>query len=95
MDIKITVVRIKGTCPVFTVGNVFVLKSGYILDTNRSCPVCMHALTSLMPFYTALKNGIEPVVLGLAPEAGKPARIQCPDPCEYTGGGTVVFEITR
>ena len=93
MDLKIKVVDIKGTCPVYKKGDVFYLRDGYILDNDHSCRICMHSLSSLMPYYIALGRGIEPVDLGLAPERGKPARVQCLDPCEYTGGGTVVFEI--
>ena len=52
----------------------------------------VHSLSSLMPYYVALSRGIEPVDLGLAKE-GKIAYLQCLDPCEYTGGGTVVFAV--
>ena len=41
----------------------------------------------------ALRQGADPVELGLAKE-GKAAYLQCPDPGEpYTNGGTVVFKI--
>ena len=93
MDLRIKVVDIKGTCPVYNRGDIFYLRDGYILDKYQSCRICMHSLTSLMPYYVALGRGVEPVDLGLAPEHGKPARVQCLDPCEYTGGGTVIFEI--
>lgn len=95
MDLKIVVVEIKGNCPVYREGDSFVLKDGYILDTQRSDAVCMHSLVSIFPYYTPIHHGVDPVVLGLAPENGMPARVQCLDPCEYTGGGTVVLEITR
>ena len=95
MDLMIRVVDIRGHCPVYQEGDVFYLKEGYILDTRRSCPVCMHSLASIMPYYTAIRHGVDPALLGLAPEQGSSARVQCLDPCAYTGGGTVVFEITR
>ena len=47
-----------------------------------------------MPYYVALYQGVDPTILGLAKGAEK-AHVQCLDPCEYTGGGTVVFEIER
>ena len=95
MDLKITVVEIKGNCPVYQEGDSFILKDGYILDTQRSDAVCMHSLASIFPYYIPIHRGIDPAILGLAPENSKPARVQCLDPCEYTRGGTVVLEITR
>ena len=53
----------------------------------------MHSLASLMPYYVALSRGIDPVDFGLAKEE-EVAYLQCLDPCEYTGGGTVVFAVT-
>ena len=94
MDLKIRVVDIRGHCPVYREGDVFYLKEGYILDTRRSCPVCMHSLASLMPYYVALSRGISPQSLGLSGEKGDRAYLQCPDPCEVTGGGTVIFEVS-
>ena len=52
----------------------------------------MHSLASIMPYYVALPKGIEPKTLGLAKEVNK-AYLQCLDPCEITGGGTVVLEV--
>lgn len=42
----------------------------------------------------ALARGISPVELGLARE-GEEAYVQCLDPLEHTGGGTVIFKISR
>lgn len=95
MDLRVRVVEVQGNCPVYREGDAFYLKEGYILDTGRSCSVCMHSLTSLLPYYVAVHRGVEPVALGLAPARGKPARVQCLDPCGYTGGGTVVLELSR
>jgi len=55
----------------------------------------MHSLTSVMPYYVALYHGVDPQELGLAGEKDGVARVQCLDPCELTGGGTVVFTIER
>ena len=93
--LKIVIVEIKGHCPVYRQGDVFYLREGYILDTQKSCSVCMHGLVSLLPYYTALSRGVSPKDLGLSPDKEQPARVQCLDPCEYTGGGTVIFEIAE
>ena len=93
MDLEIRVVRISGKCPVYKEGDRFVLESGYVIHPEDSCAICMHSLASIIPYYTALSHGIEPVRLGLSPKRGKPAHVQCLDPCAYTGGGTVEFEI--
>lgn len=95
MHLQVAISEIRGHCPVYKQGDVFYLKEGYILDSQRSCDVCMHGLASLMPFYAALSRGVNPKDLGLSPAENQPARFQCPDPCEYTGGGTVIFEITE
>jgi uncharacterized repeat protein (TIGR04076 family) len=95
MHLQITIVKIRGYCPVYREGDRFYLREGYILDVRKSCPVCIHSLASLMPYYVALRRGVNPKELGLSPAKDQPARIQCLDPCEYTGGGTVIFEITE
>jgi uncharacterized repeat protein (TIGR04076 family) len=95
MNLEITVVNILGNCPVFTLGDSFILKDGFILDTAESCKICMHSLASLLPYYNVLQHDVDPFLLGLASKEGMPARIQCLDPCDYTGGGTVIFEIKR
>jgi uncharacterized repeat protein (TIGR04076 family) len=91
MDLIIRVREIKGDCPVFGVGDTFIIKDGYKLESGIG--VCMHSLASIMPFYNALRFA-EPGELGLEGEGGS-AYVQCPDPCGHTGGGTVVFEIIR
>jgi len=54
----------------------------------------MHALSSLMPFYSTLSlPEIKPEDLGLG--SSTKAYIQCPDPCNITNGGTVLFEIEK
>lgn len=93
MDIVIKVKEIKGHCPTYKVGDSFKLKAGYQLVSD--IPVCMHALSSIMPYYNALRVS-EPCRWGLA---GKDdlshAYVQCPDPADHTGGGTVIFEISK
>ncbi len=94
MDLIVKVKEIKGTCPVYSLGDSIVIREGYILDTKNSPPVCMHSLASLMPYYVALSKGISPQALGLSGTKRNRAYLQCLDPCEITGGGTVIFEIS-
>ncbi|MDD3581875.1 MAG: TIGR04076 family protein [Desulfobacca sp.] len=94
MRLLIEVKQIKGHCPVYQVGDTFVLEEGYILDPGVSSRICMHSLTSLLPYYVALAHGVNPVALGLSPGDPGVAYVQCLDPCETTGGGTVLFAIT-
>ena len=54
----------------------------------------MHSLSSIMPYYVALYRGVDSRKLGLSKD-GKKAYVQCLDPCDYTGGGTVTFEIEK
>ena len=89
-NLLIKVIQIKGHCPIYRVGTTFRIVQGFKLLTDG--PLCMHSLASLVPYYVALSRGVSPVKLGLAKE-GDVAYVQCLDPCEYTGGGTVVFEI--
>jgi uncharacterized repeat protein (TIGR04076 family) len=90
----ITVKEIKGHCPVYKVGDRIVLDEGYRLNLKETDNMCLHSVSSIMPYYVALYRGVEPRELGLSRGGGK-ARLQCLDPCDYTGGGTVVFEIER
>ena len=93
MDLIVKVVEIKGTCPVYKVGDTFKLEDCYRLVSD--IPLCMHSLASLMPHYNALRVS-DPADWGLAGKhAPSKAYVQCLDPLAYTGGGTVVLEITR
>jgi uncharacterized repeat protein (TIGR04076 family) len=94
MDLIVRVKEIKGTCPVYSSGDSIVIRDGYILDAKNSAEVCMHSLGSLMPYYVALSRGIAPKSLGLSGPKEGVAYLQCLDPCELTGGGTVIFEIS-
>jgi uncharacterized repeat protein (TIGR04076 family) len=95
MKLIVKVVEIKGRCPVYEVGNKITLKDGYILDTEESDMVCLHSLTSILPYYIALAKGVEAKEIGLSRGDSKEAYVQCLDPCEITGGGTVRLEISR
>ena len=90
----VTVKEIKGNCPVYKIGNKIVLDEGYRLNLKETDNMCLHSLSSIMPYYIALYRGIDARELGLS-RGGKKAYVQCLDPCEYTGGGTVLFEIEK
>jgi uncharacterized repeat protein (TIGR04076 family) len=90
----ITVKEIKGNCPVYKVGDRIVLDEGYRLNLKETDNLCMHSLSSIMPYYIALYKGVDSIELGLSKD-GKKAYVQCLDPCDYTGGGTVIFEIEK
>jgi len=93
MDLKVTVKEIKGHCPTYRVGDSFVLKAGYQLVSDT--PVCMHGLAALMPYYNALRVS-EPKQWGLEGKQDQSkAYVHCPDPADHTGGGTVIFEISK
>jgi len=93
MHLIVRIVEIKGNCPVYKLGDSFRLEEGYRLVSE--IPLCMHSLASLMPHYNALRVS-EPSEWGLAGK-NNPSRayVQCLDPHAYTGGGTVIFEITK
>lgn len=95
MKLIIKVVHIRGRCPVYEIGKRITLKEGYILDPSESDSVCMHSLASILPYYIALAKGVKARELGLARGESEEAYVQCLDPCEITGGGTVSFEISR
>jgi len=88
----IKVIEIKGKCPVYSVGDRIILDKGYKANLRETTNICMHSLASIMPYYNALYNGVPAEKLGLANKEGR-ACVQCLDPCEITGGGTVIFEI--
>ena len=92
-NLKISIQEIKGTCPVYKQGDAFYLERGYILDPSKSCRVCMHSLASILPYHVALSHGVVPAAIGLNCDQTNKAFLQCLDPCRYTGGGTVVFEV--
>jgi len=95
VKLVIKVVEIKGACPVYEVGNRIVLRGGYILDPGETDVVCMHSLASILPYYLALSKGVKAKDLGISKGDSEEAYLQCLDPCEITGGGTVRFEISK
>lgn len=93
MDILVRVIEIRGHCPVYEKGSSFVLEDGYRLVSEK--PLCMHSLASILPFYNALRFA-SPQEMGISrKDKEDKACVQCPDPVDCTGGGTVIFEIER
>jgi len=92
----IKVKEIRGTCPVFKPGDKIVI-DGPEINLKESDAVCIHALSNLSTVIVALREGIHPYKLGLAPtEDSKVAYYRCFDPGPpYTEGGTVLFEVKR
>jgi len=90
-NLQIRVIQIKGYCPVYQKGDQFEILEGYKLQTKIT--LCVHSLASIIPYYLPLSRGIAPKELGLGKK--EIAYVQCLDPWEYTGGGTVIFEIKR
>ncbi|MGD9041236.1 MAG: TIGR04076 family protein [Desulfobacteraceae bacterium] len=90
----ITVKEIRGHCPVYKIGDRIVLDEGYRLNLVETDSMCLHSVASILPYYIALYRGVSPRELGLSRD-GKKAHVQCLDPCDYTDGGTVIFEFEK
>ena len=86
----IEVAKIEGECPVHKVGDKIVI-DGPKIDLKRTDNICIHALSSILHYVVALREGVDSKKLGLSKD-GRYAYIQCLDPGEpYTNGGTVIF----
>jgi len=70
----ITVVEIIGNCPVYKIGDSFQIIDGFKLRFQKN--LCMHSISSIMPYYIALSRGIDPKELGLSKQEDR-AYIQC------------------
>ncbi len=94
--LEIKVCEIKGTCPVYKIGDKIVINDPRIL-VDRTDGLCTHALSTLLHYVTILEHDWCPVKLGLTtPEDSEHAYMQCVDPGKpYTDGGTVIFECRR
>ena len=92
-DLLVRVKEIQGNCPVYKIGDAFWIHDGFRLEVPAGQTVCLHGLSSLMPFYRTLAAGIPPRQVGLACGDGRAACVQCPDAARFTGGGTVTFEV--
>lgn len=75
-------------------GGEKIVLEGAEINLKETDKACIHALASLLHYAVALREGIDPIKLGLARKGNK-AYIQCVDPGEpYTNGGTVIFEVS-
>lgn len=93
MHLLVRVAEIKGRCPVYRVGDSFILEDGYRLISK--IPLCMHSLAALLPHYNALRVS-KPEEWGLAGKENKTkAYVQCLDAASYTDGGTAILEISK
>jgi len=94
--IIIEVIEVKGNCPVYKVGDKIVI-NGPKIDLKETDAICIHALPTLLHYALALREGADPVKLGLTTEDDpEHAYLQCVDPGEpYTKGGTVIFRIKK
>jgi uncharacterized repeat protein (TIGR04076 family) len=94
--LDIEVCEVRGTCPVYKVGDKIVIDDPEIVLAKTDA-LCTHALSSLLHYVVALERGADPVELGLSrPDDRAHAYIQCVDPgAPYTHGGTVVFKVRR
>lgn len=87
----IKVKEIRGKCPVFKERDK-ILVEGAEINLEETNALCIHALPSLLHYALALREGANPVKLGLSKRKDK-AYVQCVDPWKpYTDGGTVIFE---
>lgn len=94
MGLVIKVREIIGRCHIYNMGGKIVIEDGCRVNLKKTTAICMHSLAAIMPYYVALSKVVSPVELGLVRDGNK-AYVQCLDPCKYTGGGTVIFEISR
>jgi uncharacterized repeat protein (TIGR04076 family) len=93
-ELCIRVKEIKGHCAVYH-GNEKIYIRGPEIDLARTDKICIHALPAILHYAVALREGADPVKLGLA-KTGKFAYVACVDPgVPFTEGGRVVFEIAR
>lgn len=91
-ELIIQVKEIRGKCDVYKLGDRIVIK-GPEIDMEKTDGLCIHALPSLLYYSLALREGADPVKLGLSTINNR-AYLSCPDPGPpYTQGGNVVFEL--
>lgn len=92
MRVIVRVKEIRGNCVVFKGGEKIIIE-GPEINVKETDKICIHALVPLLHYVVAIREGVDPVKLGLAKE-GEKAYVQCVDPGEpYTNGGTVIFEL--
>jgi uncharacterized repeat protein (TIGR04076 family) len=90
--LEIVVDEIKGSCPVYKLGDRIVIDGPEIV-LEKSDALCTHALSTILHYTTILDHQWVALELGLTREDDKEhAYMQCVDPGQpYTEGGTVIF----
>ena len=92
--IEVKVVKVKGYCPLYKVGDRFTIEKYYITNELKT-RICIHALSSMLTLASPFLHGVSARELGIG-DRDDIGYIQCPDPGEpYTCGGTVTFELRR
>ena len=77
--LEIDVCEIRGSCPVYKVGDRIVIEGAEIV-VARTDAVCVYALSSLLHYVLVLEEGVDLVRLGLCkPEDNEYAYVQCVD----------------
>jgi uncharacterized repeat protein (TIGR04076 family) len=93
--LTIIVKKIRGSCPIFKVGDKIVMDSPKII-VDETDNLCIHAFGCMLSMIDPLSHGISFKQLGLAKQEDEKGYVQCLDPGKpYTDGGTVLFEIKR
>jgi uncharacterized repeat protein (TIGR04076 family) len=88
--IRVRVSAIDGVCDVHKVGDTFYIRDAAL---DAKVPVCVHALPSLLHYAMMMREGADPVDIGLA-RAGPVGRVACPDPGPpLTNGGCAIFDM--
>jgi hypothetical protein len=89
--------KIVGTCPIYRLGDKFVIESVYpteVVAMDKSDAVCMRALTNI-DFGLIYQWGNDEIVGHLSGASGE-CRIACSMPGEpYTPCGYVIFRVSR
>jgi len=92
--LEITVHEIKGTCPVYNIGDKITIKNPNII-LEETDALCTHALPTILHYALILEYSWCPLKLGLTRKDDQEhAYFQCLDPGKpYTDGGTVIFKV--
>ncbi|MFW5935703.1 MAG: TIGR04076 family protein [Candidatus Hadarchaeota archaeon] len=88
-----TVKDIDGKCPIHSIGDGYLIEEdGQSLKILKGERLCTYALSSMLPFFSALSKELEDDDW----MASESHLFQCPDPGPQRGGvATVYFEIKR
>jgi uncharacterized repeat protein (TIGR04076 family) len=91
--LRFEVIEIKGTCPVYKVGDKVTIDDPEIV-LEKTDALCTHMLSTILHYSTMLTHEWCPEKLGLTTRKDTDhAYLQCCDPGKpYTNGGTVIFK---